>query len=151
MAICDTQAERLEQAQQLITDVAADYPGVATKPAVQHLHGATCSSQGPIHASGLGGAGQRPAPRPNCSPGGLHVHRKPMATRWADGVAMVKACDQASAFVCGKANRFNSAATGEEAAAGGALRAACDDIGERVLAAAAELLRPGQLARHLGV
>ena len=41
---------------------------------------------------------------------GLHVcTEKPMATRWADGVAMVKACDDAAVrlFVV-KQNRFNS-------------------------------------------
>jgi hypothetical protein len=41
---------------------------------------------------------------------GLHVcTEKPMATRWADGVAMVKACDDAGVrlFVV-KQNRFNS-------------------------------------------
>ena len=40
---------------------------------------------------------------------GLHVcTEKPMATRWADGLAMVKACDQASVFLfVVKQNRFN--------------------------------------------
>ena len=32
VAICDSQAERMEKAQQLITESAAEYPGAATSP-----------------------------------------------------------------------------------------------------------------------
>jgi len=115
VALCDTQGERLQQAQQLLSEVSAEYPGAATNPArfntYADLLAAAQSGQAPIDLvvlatpSGLH-SGQVIA----AAEAGLHVMtEKPMATRWADGVAMVKACDDAGVrlFVV-KQNRFNS-------------------------------------------
>ena len=115
VAICDTQPERLEQARPLIAEAAADYPGAATRSALFSNYGellaAAQANTTPVDMvvlatpSGLH-SGQVIA----AAEAGLHVcTEKPMATRWADGVAMVKACDHAGVqlFVV-KQNRFNS-------------------------------------------
>jgi len=115
IAICDTQPERLEQAQNFITEQALEHPGATTNPAqfssLTDLIAAAQNGTTPVDLvvlatpSGLH-AGQVIA----AAEAGLHVcTEKPMATRWADGVAMVKACDQAGVhlFVV-KQNRFNS-------------------------------------------
>ncbi|MCP9788993.1 Gfo/Idh/MocA family oxidoreductase [Cyanobium sp. Maggiore-St4-Cus] len=115
IAICDTQPERLEQAQNFITEQALEHPGATTNPAqfssLPDLIAAAQNGTTPVDLvvlatpSGLH-AGQVIA----AAEAGLHVcTEKPMATRWADGIAMVKACDQAGVhlFVV-KQNRFNS-------------------------------------------
>jgi UDP-N-acetyl-2-amino-2-deoxyglucuronate dehydrogenase len=115
IAICDTQPERLEQAKNLITEQALEHPGATTNPSqfssFADLIAAAQNGTTPVDLvvlatpSGLH-AGQVIA----AAEAGLHVcTEKPMATRWADGVAMVKACDQAGVhlFVV-KQNRFNS-------------------------------------------
>ena len=113
VAICDTQAERLEQAQQLITQAAADYPGAATNPAqfnsYSELLAAAQAKTNPVDLVVLGTpSGLHPGQVIAAAEAGLHVCTdKPMATRWADGVAMVKACDRKGVhlFVV-KQNRF---------------------------------------------
>ena len=115
VAICDTQAERLEKAQQLITEAAAEYPGAATNPkqfnSYSELLAATQNNTTPIDMVVLATpSGLHPGQVIAAAEAGLHVcTEKPMATRWADGVLMVKACDQAGVhlFVV-KQNRFNS-------------------------------------------
>jgi UDP-N-acetyl-2-amino-2-deoxyglucuronate dehydrogenase len=114
-AICDTRPEQLQQAQQHIREAAQEHPGGARSPSVfnryAELLGAAESGTNPVDLvvlatpSGLH-SGQVIA----AAQTGLHVcTEKPMATRWADGVAMVKACDDAGVhlFVV-KQNRFNS-------------------------------------------
>ena len=115
VAICDTQPKRLEEAQQLIAEASADHPGAASNSAqfssYSELLAAAVANSTPLDLVVL------------ATPSGLHAHQviaaasaglhvcteKPMATRWSDGVAMVKACDQAGVhlFVV-KQNRFNS-------------------------------------------
>ncbi len=115
VAICEMQSDRLEKAQELITEAALKYPGAATTPSKFETYGelltAAQAKTTPVDLvvlttpSGLH-SGQVIA----AAEAGLHVcTEKPMATRWDDGVAMVKACDQAGVhlFVV-KQNRFNS-------------------------------------------
>jgi UDP-N-acetyl-2-amino-2-deoxyglucuronate dehydrogenase len=114
-AICDTQPERLQQAQQHIREAAQEYLGAASSPEV-------FSSYPELLAAAKAGttlvdlvvlatpSGLHPGQVIAAAEAGLHVcTEKPMATRWADGVAMVKACDDAGVhlFVV-KQNRFNS-------------------------------------------
>jgi UDP-N-acetyl-2-amino-2-deoxyglucuronate dehydrogenase len=115
VAICDTQPERLLLAQQLITEVAAEHPGASSSPAqfsnYSLLLEAARSNSLSIDLVVLATpSGLHPGQVIAAAEVGLHVcTEKPMATRWADGVAMVKACDQAGVrlFVV-KQNRFNS-------------------------------------------
>lgn len=115
MAICDTNQTCLEQAQQLIQETAAESPRAATKPACYCSYEAllaaiqaqsilvdlvVLTTPSGLHARQVIAAAKT----------GIHVcTEKPMATRWADGLAMVKACDEAGVhlFVV-KQNRFNS-------------------------------------------
>ena len=114
-AICDTQPERLELAQQLIKEAAAEYPGAATNPkhfsSYSNLLQAAQQQTTPVDMVVLATpSGLHPAQVLQAAEAGLHViTEKPMATRWADGLAMVKACDDAGVrlFVV-KQNRFNS-------------------------------------------
>ena len=114
-ALCDTQSERLAQAQQQVTEAAAEHPGAAIYPAqfntYSELLAAAESGQSPLDLVVLATpSGLHPSQAIAAAEAGLHVcTEKPMATRWADGVAMVKACDDAGVrlFVV-KQNRFNS-------------------------------------------
>lgn len=115
VAICDTQPARLEQAQQIIKLAAAEYPGAA--PNVQKFSNFSdllqAAQQQTIFIDMVVLAtpsGLHPGQVIQAAEAGLHViTEKPMATRWSDGVAMVKACDDAGVrlFVV-KQNRFNS-------------------------------------------
>jgi UDP-N-acetyl-2-amino-2-deoxyglucuronate dehydrogenase len=115
IAICDTQPERLEQAKNLITEQAVELPGAATNPSqfssFADLIAAAQNGTTPVDLVVLATpSGLHPGQVITAAEAGLHVcTEKPMATRWADGVAMVKACDQAGVhlFVV-KQNRFNS-------------------------------------------
>ena len=115
VAICDNQQELLHQAQHFVAEVAQENPGAAVNPTqfgnYSDLLAANSAGTTPVDLvmlatpSGLH-SGQVIA----AAEAGLHVCTgKPMATRWADGVAMVKACDDAGVqlFVV-KQNRFNS-------------------------------------------
>ena len=114
-AICDTQPERLQQAQQHIREAAQEHPGAATNPAqfstYAELLNAAQSGNTPVDLVVLATpSGLHPGQVIEAAESRLHVcTEKPMATRWADGVAMVKACDDAGVhlFVV-KQNRFNS-------------------------------------------
>ena len=115
VAICDTQAERLGQSQQLIAEVAVEYAGAATNPAqfnsYSELLDAVKSKASLVDLVVLATpSGLHPGQVIAAAEAGLHVcTEKPMATRWADGLAMVRACDEAGVqlFVV-KQNRFNS-------------------------------------------
>jgi len=115
VALCDTQSERLAAAQQLWVDAASDHAGLSSPPAgfssypelLETLQAGALAVDLVVLAtpSGLHSAQVIAA-----AEAGLHVcTEKPMATRWADGVAMVRACDEAGVrlFVV-KQNRFNS-------------------------------------------
>lgn len=115
VAICDTQEDLLRQTQLFIAEVAEENQGAVVNPSkftnYDDLLAAASDGTTPIDLvvlatpSGLH-SGQVIA----AAQAGLHIcTEKPMATRWADGVAMVKACDEAGVhlFVV-KQNRFNS-------------------------------------------
>ena len=115
VALCDTQPERLEQAQRLVAKAAIDNPRVSFNPqafsSYDRLLVAAQDGSTPVDLVVLATpSGLHPGQVIAAAAAGLHVcTEKPMATRWADGVAMVKACDQAGVhlFVV-KQNRFNS-------------------------------------------
>ena len=115
VALCDSQPERLAQAKQLVAEEAQEHPGAATSPAqfstYTELLDAAQACTTPVDLVVLATpSGLHPGQVIAAAEAGLHVcTEKPMATRWADGVAMVKACDQAGVrlFVV-KQNRFNS-------------------------------------------
>ena len=115
VAICEPQADRLEKAQELINQAAAEYPGASTNPvhfnSYADLLTAAHAKTVPVDLVVLATpSGLHPGQVIAAAEAGLHVcTEKPMATRWEDGVAMVKACDQAGVhlFVV-KQNRFNS-------------------------------------------
>jgi UDP-N-acetyl-2-amino-2-deoxyglucuronate dehydrogenase len=115
VALCDTQPERLQQAQRLVADAAQQHLGAATSPAkfstYTELLTAAQSGTTPVDLVVLATpSGLHPGQVIAAAESGLHVcTEKPMATRWADGMTMVKACDQAGVrlFVV-KQNRFNS-------------------------------------------
>ena len=115
VAICDTQPNRLVQAQQIIQEAADEYAGAATSPikfcAYNDLLKAAQTRTTPIDLVVLATpSGLHPSQVIAAAAAGIHVcTEKPMATRWADGVAMVRACDTAGVhlFVV-KQNRFNS-------------------------------------------
>ena len=114
VAICDTQPEKLAQAEQLIIQAATLHPGFVSEVTqfssynelLISVRNGTISVDMVVLAtpSGLHSAQVIAA-----AEAGLHVcTEKPMATRWADGLAMVRACDDAGKhlFVV-KQNRFN--------------------------------------------
>ena len=115
VAICDPQPERLEQAQRLIAAAAVEHPGAATEPARYYHYNdlltAAQTNSTPVDLVVLATpSGLHPGQVIAAAEAGLHVcTEKPMATRWADGVAMVRACDTAGVYLfVVKQNRFNS-------------------------------------------
>ena len=119
VALCDTQPERLAAAQQLWADAVSDQPGSMCQPpppttsysSYPELLAASKAGQTPVDLVVLATpSGLHSAQVIAAAEAGLHVcTEKPMATRWTDGVAMVRACDEAGVrlFVV-KQNRFNS-------------------------------------------
>ena len=115
VALCDTEQERLDSAQQLVCEAAQVYPAAAHKPeqfiGYDKLLDAIKTSALEIDLIVLTTpSGLHPAQAIAAAEVGVHVcTEKPMATCWEDGVAMVKACDKANVrlFVV-KQNRFNS-------------------------------------------
>jgi UDP-N-acetyl-2-amino-2-deoxyglucuronate dehydrogenase len=116
VAICDTQQELLDQTQLFVAEVARQNPGAASNPNQftnysDLLLSASKEGANPVDLVVLATpSGLHPEQVIAAASAGLHVcTEKPMATRWADGIAMVKACDEAGVhlFVV-KQNRFNS-------------------------------------------
>ena len=113
-AICDQQVKRLTDAKQLINEEQAKHPGSATNPAsfssYNELLSAAQEGTIPIDLVVLATpSGMHSAQVIKAAKIGMHVcTEKPMATSWADGIAMVKACDDAGVrlFVV-KQIRFN--------------------------------------------
>ena len=115
VAICDSQPDLLQQAQKIVAETAKEHSGAATSPVsfATYTNFLDAVKAGSVQVDLVVLA----------TPSGLHSKQvilaanaglnvcteKPMATRWADGVAMVKACDEAGVrlFVV-KQNRFNS-------------------------------------------
>ena len=115
VSICDTQQDRLDNAQLLVSEAAHDHPAAAKKPTqfigYDNLLAAIESGSVDVDLVVLTTpSGLHPAQTIAAAEIGLHVcTEKPMATRWEDGLAMVKACETAGVrlFVV-KQNRFNS-------------------------------------------
>tara|TARA_B100000073_G_scaffold345963_2_gene356215 strand:+ start:784 stop:1896 length:1113 start_codon:yes stop_codon:yes gene_type:complete len=115
VALCDTDQERLHSAQQLVAEAALEHPAAAHNPkqyiGFENLLTAIKSNALDVDLVVLTTpSGFHPAQTIAAAEVGLHVcTEKPMATRWEDGVSMVKACDEAGVrlFVV-KQNRFNS-------------------------------------------
>lgn len=115
VALCDTEQPRLDSALELISEVAQEHPGAAGKPeqfiGYDILIDAIKSGALKVDLVVLTTpSGLHPTQAIAAAEVGVSVcTEKPMATRWEDGVEMVKACDDAGVrlFVV-KQNRFNS-------------------------------------------
>ena len=115
VAICDTEQERLDSAQQLVTEAVREYPAAANSPeqfiGYDTFLDAVKSGSIAVDLVVLTTpSGLHPAQTIAAAEIGVHVcTEKPMATRWEDGVEMVRACEAAGVrlFVV-KQNRFNS-------------------------------------------
>lgn len=115
VALCDTQQERLDNAQQFCAEAAQEHPAAAKAPeqfiGYDNLLKSVKSGAIDVDLVVLTTpSGLHPAQTIVAAEIGMHVcTEKPMATRWEDGVAMVKACEAAGVrlFVV-KQNRFNS-------------------------------------------
>ena len=115
VAICDVDRSRLDSAQQLVAEAANEYSVPAYKPkqflGYDKLLDAIKSNFLQVDLVVLTTpSGLHPAQAIAAAAVGVHVcTEKPMATRWEDGVAMVKACAESGVrlFVV-KQNRFNS-------------------------------------------
>ena len=115
VALCDTAQVRLDAAQELVFEAAQDYPQAVKNPEQFVGYDSLLNA---IRANGFRvdlivlttPSGLHPSQAMEAAKVGVHVcTEKPMATRWEDGVAMVKTCDDAGVrlFVV-KQNRFNS-------------------------------------------
>ena len=115
VAVCDIQQSRLDQAKQFLLDCEKEFPGATFSPKTYTDYSSLLKDANEnkiaidivvlTTPSGLHSSQAVAAAR-----NGLHVcSEKPMATRWDDGKAMVRACDEAGVhlFVV-KQNRFNS-------------------------------------------
>ena len=115
VALCDTEQERIDSAQRFALDTAQEYSEAADKP--DHFIGyenlINAIKSGVINVDLVvltTPSGLHSAQTILAAEIGLHVcTEKPMATRWQDGKAMVKACEKAGVrlFVV-KQNRLNS-------------------------------------------
>ena len=115
VALCDTEQSRLDAAQNLLSEVSQEYNSADCKPeqfmSYESLLAAVKTNTLEVDLVVLTTpSGLHPTQAIAAANVGLHVcTEKPMATRWEDGVAMVKACKEAGVrlFVV-KQNRFNS-------------------------------------------
>lgn len=115
VALCDTDQERLDTAQELVAELVEENPEAAQNPAqfvgFDNLLAAVKLNNLDVDLVVLTTpSGLHPSQTIAAAKVGLHVcTEKPMATRWEEGVAMVKACETACVrlFVV-KQNRFNS-------------------------------------------
>lgn len=115
VALCDVSASRLSLAEELISELAKDnLPSsfLSLRSYNSYLDLLSDVKRGQISVDLVilaTPSGLHPSQAIQAAQAGLHVcTEKPMATRWNDGVAMVKACDEAAVhlFVV-KQNRFN--------------------------------------------
>lgn len=115
VALCDTHQDRLDNAQQLVSKVGQENPVAAKCPKqfIGYENLLSAVKLGQIHVDLVvltTPSGLHPAQAIAAAEIGINVcTEKPMATSWEDGIAMVKACDNAGVrlFVV-KQNRFNS-------------------------------------------
>jgi UDP-N-acetyl-2-amino-2-deoxyglucuronate dehydrogenase len=114
VSLCDTKPERIVAARQLWADTVSNQPGcegqLSSFQSYSDLLKSVQASESVVDLVVLATpSGLHPAQVIAAAETGLHVcTEKPMATRWDDGVAMVRACDEAGVrlFVV-KQNRFN--------------------------------------------
>lgn len=114
VALCDIEQDRLDAAQELVVDAVKENSEAAQTPVkflgYDNLLAAVKVNDLEVDLIVLTTpSGLHPAQTIAASEVGVHVcTEKPMATRWEDGVAMVKACEKAGVrlFVV-KQNRFN--------------------------------------------
>jgi UDP-N-acetyl-2-amino-2-deoxyglucuronate dehydrogenase len=115
VAICDTQPSSLGNAETLIKEQASEHIGASSNPLKfgSYSELLQASQSGVIDVDLIvlcTPSGLHPRQVIAAAKAGIHVcTEKPMATRWADGLRMVEACDDAGVhlFVV-KQNRFNS-------------------------------------------
>ena len=115
VAVCDNKSERLENAHKYFAEACIESQSLLEKPA-QYLSYESLiedikSNQIKIDLVVLTTpSGLHPRQAIFAASAGVHVcTEKPMATRWSDGLEMVKACDNAGVFLfVVKQNRFNS-------------------------------------------
>ena len=115
VALCDSEEERLDTAQELVVEAANANAASAQSPVkfigYENLLAAVKSDALQVDLIVLTTpSGLHPVQTIAAAEAGVHVcTEKPMATRWEDGVSMVKACEIAGVhlFVV-KQNRFNS-------------------------------------------
>lgn len=115
VALCDPNKQRLELAQSLVQERKAELGIHSPHPkefrSYSDLLSCITNKQLPVDLIVLATpSGLHPSQVIAAAKAGLHVcSEKPMATRWKDGVEMVKVCDQAGVFFfVVKQNRFNS-------------------------------------------
>ena len=115
VAICDVHERRLDEAQSHIINTSAEFPGASTHPIrydnYQALLEAVREDRIQLDLVVLATpSGLHSAQAISAAQLGLHIWtEKPMATRWSDGLAMVRACDEAGVYLfVVKQNRFNS-------------------------------------------
>jgi len=114
-ALCDTEQNRIDSAQNLVNEISKEYPGTSSIVdqfiGYENLLGAIKNNDIEVDLVVLTTpSGLHPSQAISAAALGLHVcTEKPMATRWQDGLEMVKACEKAEVrlFVV-KQNRFNS-------------------------------------------
>jgi UDP-N-acetyl-2-amino-2-deoxyglucuronate dehydrogenase len=115
VALCDTDQARLHSAQEFVEELAKENPSLVHNPekfiGYENLLSAVRFNALEVDLIVLTTpSGLHPSQAIAAAELGLHVcTEKPMATRWEDGVAMVKTCKAAGVqlFVV-KQNRFNS-------------------------------------------
>ena len=101
VAVCDTNKDRLDAAQELVTKSAQEHPDAAYHPekfiGYENLLKSIESHALEVDLIVLTTpSGMHPAQTIAAAKAGVHVcTEKPMATNWEDGVAMVKACEEA--------------------------------------------------------
>ena len=105
VALCDTEQERLDSAQDLVSEAAQEYPSAASKPeqfiGYKTLLDAIKSNSITVDLIVLTTpSGLHSAQTIAAAEAGVHIcTEKPMATSWEDGVSMVKACDEAGVLL----------------------------------------------------
>ena len=115
VAICDVNPEQLEKTKKIILETADEYPASAINPQcfasfsalLQDYESKVCLIDLVVFATP---SGLHPNQVILAAKAGLNVcTEKPMATRFTDGLAMVKACDEAGVYLfVVKQNRFNT-------------------------------------------
>ena len=115
MALCDNKSERLDNASKSFNEACLESSGSSESPAQYQSYESLIAD---IESKKINidlvilttPSGLHPKQAILAAKAGVHVcTEKPMATRWSDGLEMVKACDDAGVYLfVVKQNRFNS-------------------------------------------